>query len=335
MAYLKSNKMPEEFISIEESLTGKKPEPVDTPPAENDPVDTPHEGASTDVPQENTMRSAFEQSMKEVNPDFTIDEGFDKMDEVTRFNYMKEHMTSQPPQVDDPFIDGYLKAKEQGMTPDDYLNQRNIVENIKAMPSRDFLIFDLQRENGVTEENPNGWTTEDIEANIDKMDRVQMDLTAKERKRKILETIDSQNEDYAAKRAEIIKENSIKKNEGPIKDTIDKLFQDMSSVKDIGGIPHSKEDIDDFKKMFTDVVSLNPETGRPRTSELLNDDKVLYEMIYLYYKAHQKDGRGLKNFLSTFKEEYKQEILDKTRLSPRETGGEATTISLPSAGDYV
>jgi len=320
----------ENFISIEESLTGK---PTITDPIA--PIVPPETPPAPLVPE--TFQSVFEADVKAINPEFVIDEGFEKMSDKDRFNYMKENLapTIETPTSDDPFIQSYLKAKEQGISAGDFQQQQNITETIKSLPSRDFLIQNLTQENGANEQNPNGWSKEDIEAHVDGMNRIDMDLTANKRKEDIYKSIDVENEGYKATQVAKVKENSETANNGPIKDTIEKLFTDMGSAKDIGGIPHTSEDQAEFKKMFTDVVSLNPETGYPRTSELLNDDKVLYEMMYLYHKANQKGNGGLKNFLSSFKEEYKQEILDKTRLSPRETGGSTQTIGLPKPGDYV
>lgn len=317
------------FISIEESLSGKKPEtapivPPVTPPTPPIPPGDPP-----------TFAQAFETSAKEINPEFVIDKGFDKMDDKARFDYMKENLATKETVNDDPFIESYLKAKKQGISQDDYVKQRNVTENIKSMPSRDFLINSLAQENGVSDDNPNGWTKEDIETHIDGMNRIDMDMAANKRKEAIYTTIDADNESYRSVQKTKVKEQSETANSGPIKETIEKLFTDMSSAKDIGGIPHTAADQEEFKKMFTDVVSLNPETGYPRTSELLNDDKVLYEMMYLYHKANQKGNGGLRNFLSTFKEEYKQEILDKTRLAPREQEGSTQTIELPKPEDYV
>jgi len=314
--------MPEEFISIEESITGKAPEGA--PPK----VETPQAG---DV----SFASAFETSMKEANPEFVIDEGFSEMNDQDRFQYMKSNMSPNVVESDDPFINSYLKAKEQGITPESFLEQRNIVEQVKAMTSKDFLIQDLKRENGATEEKPNGWSDDDISEYVDKMNRIELDQVANKRKESIYSQVDSENEGYKARQIETIKANSIEANDGPIKNTIEKLFTDMTSRKDIGGIPHTAEDQSEFKKMFTDVVSLNPETGYPRTRELFNDDKVLYDMLYLYHKANQKGNGGLKNFISTFKEDYKQEILDKTRLAPREVGGSNQQVKLPESGDFV
>jgi hypothetical protein len=329
--------MEDNTISIEESITGKAPvvETAAVESGENPPV-VPEGSNPPPVEAPLTFAQSFEASVKETNPDFVIDKGFDKMDDVTRFNYIKENMSpQQQPASEDPFINSYLKAKEQGIEPESFLEQRNIVNSIKEMSSKDFLIQDLKRENGVTEERPNGWSDDDISDYVENMNRIELDQVANKRKDGIYSQLDIENENYKSQQLEKIKSESIAANKGPINDTITKLFSDRASQKDIGGIPHTAEDQEDFKKMFTDVVSLNPETGYPRTRELFNDDKVLYDMLYLYHKANQKGNGGLKNFISTFKEEYKQEILDKTRLSPREQGGSNQMVSIPEAGDFV
>jgi len=203
------------------------------------------------------------------------------------------------------------------------------------MPSRDFLINDLTRENGKTDENPNGWTKEDIESYVNDMSPIDLDMRANERKQKIYDSIQQENDSLNEKRKLAIKTSAENMNTTSIPQSVDKLFEEMASLKDIGGIPHTAEDQAAFKQMFLDSVSINPETGLPRTNELFNDNKVLYEVMYLYNKIHQKGEGSLRNFLSTFKEEYKQDILDKTGVSPRELGGSFHMASVPKPGDYI
>ncbi len=334
--------MEREFISIGESLgLDKKPivgDPPPNPPNPPNPTDPPpgDPPPNPPAPPPADFQGAFEASMKTSNPEFKLDEKYATMTDIEKFNYVKENLTpAEAKPHEDPFIASYLKAKESGVGVNDFIQQQNVAETIRTMSSRDFLINDLMRENGQTEKNPDGWTKEDIETEVDTMSKIKMDLAAKERKQTLFAGIEQQNQQAQIANKELIKTQSEEANSGYIKETIDKLFMDMSEITEIGGIPHSKEDQEIFKQMFTDTVSINPETGYPRTKELFNDDKVLYEVLYLYNKIHGEGEGSLKNFLSSFKEEYKQEILDKSRLSPRKEGGHFKTTKLPKSDDYV
>jgi hypothetical protein len=275
--------------------------------------------------------------MKATNPEFKVKDGYKDLTPQEKVNYIKEQFVpqAQPQDSRDQFIESYLKAKDSGLTPQDFVRQQNIVETVRNMDSKAFLVNDLLRENGKSEQNPNGWTREDIESHVDGMSPIDRDLKAKERKESFFNSVDTQNQATQSKLAEQVKTQSEEANAGSIKTTIDELFTEMAGTKDIGGIPHTPEDQAAFKQMFTDTVSLNPETGYPRTRELFQDNKVLYEALYLYNKIHQSGEGSLKSFLSTFKEEYKQDILDKTRIAPRQEGGQFQTVAVHKSGDFI
>ena len=272
--------------------------------------------------------------MKISNPEFKLPETFQSMPEAEKYAFVKEQIAKTPaPQSEDPFINSYMKAKEAGLSQQDFLQQQNLSNTVKNMGSKEFLINDLMRENGKTAENPGGWDESDVISHVEGLDMVTLDLKAKERKEKILTDLDTQTEQYKVKVAEQIKTQAEAANSGPIIETVNKLFSNMATVKDIGGIPHTPKDQADFRQMFTDAVSINPETGYSRTRELFNNDEVLYKSLYLYSKVAAGDNT-LRNFLSNYKEEYKQSVLDKTGLAPRQQGGELHTIAVPSAGDH-
>ena len=241
--------------------------------------------------------------------------------------------TPPEPQSQDPFIAAYQKAKEQGMSHQEFIQQQNVAETIKTMPSREFLIQDLLRENGKTEANPNGWDQSKVEEFVDGMNEVQRDLAAKERKGNVMELLNQESEQYQTKVKEKVRTEAEKVNSTTIKTTVEELFSKMAPTKDIGGIPHTPEDQAAFKQMFADAVSINPETGYSRTRELFSNDEVLYKALYLYNKV--EGDNSLRGFLSNFKEEYKQEVLDKTRIAPREEGGSFINVAVPGDDAYV
>ena len=317
-------------LGLDDPTPNPNPNPEQTPPPENPNPNPPPN-------PDQSFLSVFEEEMKQVNPEFKLDEKVSEMPLKEQWDYVKSNLPKPDPaeMVNDPFIKEYIQAKENGIDSKTFLQQQDAINRIQDMPSRDFLIEDLLKENGKTEENPNGWERKDVEEYVDQMSRIDIDLKAKERKENIFNEVKQANSEYLDKQKLLIKEESEKVNSTTIKETVDKLFNDMAGQTNIGGIPHTKEDQEAFKKMFTDTVSINPETGFPRTRELFNDDKVLYEVLYLYNKLHSKGEGSLRNFLSSFKEEYKQEILDKTRLSPRTQGGQYQTVTVPNPGDFI
>jgi len=347
----------EKSISIgeEAGLTEKKVDVVENPDLENpkpegEIIDTEKtelppgdEGQKKkeepSEPKLDGLEKIFIEDVKSLNETFDLPENFSELSETEKYKFMKEQIlenTQKQQTSDDPFIDEYLEAKKNGMGVDEFIQKRNILNTIKQMPDDQFLFNYYQNKNGKTEENPNGWNDEDINRYIEelKANPIKLKNEADRYRDEIYGEIKQESEQYKTKISEQIKDQSIKMNETVVKESVDKLFAEMAELKDIGGIPHTPEDQTAFKQMFLDVVSINPETGYSRAKELFSDDKVLYQTLYLYSKI--KDGENsLKGFLSKFKEEYKQQILDKTRLAPRKEGGRYDLSSIPEPGDFV
>jgi len=338
------------FISIEESINGPQPpgpanpptpDPNPTSPASPpaNPPATPPADPPKDPPADPTpaadFNTAFLNDMKINGKEFTLPENFSTMSPQEQYDFFKQNVTSGvTSSTDDPFVQSYNKAKEQGLNSEEFIRQQMLAETVKAMPSRDFLIQSLIQENGKTEENPNGWTREDVESYVDNMNPIDRDTKANERKNQLYQNIDLENEKHQAKLSENIRVEAEKANATTVKQTVDALFAKKASATDIGGIPHTPQEQEAFKQIFTDAVEINPETGYSRTRELFSDDEVLYDTLFIYHKLKQSEG-GLKNFLSNFKEEYKQELLDKTRLAPRKQDGSLHTVAVPKPEDFA
>ena len=165
------------------------------------------------------------------------------------------------------------------------------------------------------------------------MNKVDLQLKSKERREKILESMEADSASYQETVRQKVREQAEARNSGQLVTAVNELFSKMSGTKDIGGIPHTPDDQANFKQMFTDAVSINPETGYSRTRELFNNDEVLYKALYLYNKV-EVDG-SLRNWLSGFKEDYKQDILDKTGIAPRQQKGSFQNVEIPGAETFV
>ena len=328
--------MPEDnFISIGEAM-GVDP-PAETPEGETTPTATSPETTPAATPEVtpvvSDLGSTFAADMQQQNKDFTLPDNFNTMNDQERYNFMKDTITSTRPQSDDPFLDAYSQAKDRGLSPQEFMQQQNLTETVKGMTDRDFLVEDLLRENGKSEERPQGWERVTVEEYVDNMNEVDRFQKAKDRKDNLLGQLDQQSEQNQQKIKAQIREQAEAANSGQVLKTVDALFSKMATSKDIGGIPHTPKDQAEFKQVFTDAVSINPETGYSRTRELLSNDEVLYKALYLYNKV--EGDNSLRGFLSSFKEEYKQDILDRTRLAPRQEGGNFQDVAIPESKDFV
>ena len=271
--------------------------------------------------------------LKEAGTEVKFPEGFNELPANDQLKFMKENLfvgEKQTIESDDPFVSNYLKAKEQGLSADQFLEQQKVIDSVKNMNSRDFLISMYSTKNLKTDENPNGWTKEQIEEYVDGLPVVQRDLEAEKGKSEYYSQIEESNSTYKQRRADAIAAKAEELNKTEIAQEVDELFQTMSSEKEIGGIPHTAEDIADFKAFFTEAVSINPVTGYPRTREIFGNNKVLYTMLWNLFKSGD-----VKELRSIMNESYKQGILDKTSIAPKKTGGQQVTVAVPSPEDFV
>ena len=329
--------MPEDnFISIGEAMgidpETKTPETPEATPAITSEATTTTPITTETPPVPSGLGDVFLNDIKQTKEDFTLPENFNTMNDQDKYSFIKDTISGSRPQSDDPFLDAYAQAKEQGLSPQDFMQQQNLIETIKGLPDERFLVEDLLRQNGKSEANPSGWTRETVEEYVGNMNEVDRFQKAKERRDGYLQEVDTQNAQHQEKVRTKIREQADIANTGQVKETVDTLFSKMASLKDIGGIPHTPDEQAAFKQMFTDAVSINPETGYSRTREIFSNDEVLYKVLYAYSKMN--DGSFQKD-LSKFKEEYKQDILDKTGLAPRQQGGNFQNVAIPESKDFV
>lgn len=300
--------------------------PPETPPV----VTTGTPAATPDVVEYNPvieqMRSTFAQQGIEVE----IPDDF-KGTEVPAdkvYNFINETLQNQQ-QSSDPIISQWNKAKADGLDANQFIQQKVEQQQLLGLESKEFMTRLYRARNGKTEQNPSGYTDEAIQEHLNKMSPIELDEQATSYKAKLSETFNkatpqSQSPEVISQQVETSNKEAEK--------IATKLFTDMSQRSEIGGMPHTQADIDDFKPVFTDMVMKNPETGKTRVQELLSNDKTLYDVLYAY---HKMNGGGLKTYLSQFKESYKAEILEKTGLRPNTTAGNTYTVSVPKPEDFA
>lgn len=312
-------------------------EPVAEPTADAAPqidvIPKPESGGelagSTDATEFNPvieqMRSTFAQQGIEVE----IPDDF-KGTEVPAdkvYNFINETLNKKI-QTEDPFINQYLEAKNKGLDYNQFIEQKVQQQQLLDLSGKDFLTRLYKARNGKTEQNPNGYTDDAIQQHINKMSPIEVEEAASQYKTQLQENFNK----AVPQSAVVTNEDALRVSNDEAHKIADKLILNMSQRQEIGGIPHTQKDIEEFNPVFKDLVEKNPQTGKPRVQELFSDDKVLYDVLYLYHKLN---NGGLRKYLSQFKESYKEEILDKTGLRPKTTGGQTYTYSIPKSEDFA
>ena len=243
-------------------------------------------------------------------------------------SFVQEKLTEKAA-LSDPFISEYLQAsKQEGFSREKFLESYGEKFAMLNLPNKDFLMKVYEAKNGKSEENPNGWTKEDIETYLNKMSRIEIDEKAEAMKNSYRDSISKPTVDKEAFTKRVNTANTA------ITDRVKKLSAIMSKEEDIGGIPHTKEDNEKFTEFFTAVSKVNPETGKTAIQAMLNDDKILYKAMYLLWKAEGTE-ENIKSWISDFKESYKADVLNKAGVNQRRSGGNTRQVSVMKADDFV
>ena len=321
----------EQFQSIG-AEAGIKPEATPAPgAAEASAAAAPGAEGGAAAPEVHPYIEAMTTNLKLSGVEYTPPEGFNDLTPDKQFEVLKGEIISHSNSTEDDFITAYREAKTKGIRADDFVKGYQSANAIYDLPSNDFMVKYLQVQNGVSEENPNGWSKDDIDTYVGGLSKIELDLEAKRLK---VEMRDANKAKPISPEEQVKIDNRLKVANEAIQETSTKLFAKMSKVTDIGGIPHTVEDQQNFQQVFSDLVEINPETGRARVQDFFNSDDVLYKALYLLNKA-EGDGSSMKSFLSNFKESYKKDVLEKTRIHPRQDQGNIATSKIPKSEDYA
>lgn len=247
---------------------------------------------------------------KEDGTELTVDEEFDLLrEEISRF--------TEDPVSDDPFIASYLQQKaDPNFDYNKWISEQAKAVSFMNAPSKQLVLESFRMTN---QKQNKGWTEENIQSFVDNMNPIDLELKADAIRSAYQQNYTAYMESQKVAAMAEYDKNVVAQSERNVAQ-IQETFKELDQLASIGGIPHGESERGEFRAKFTELVKINPKTGNPYALELLQDNAVLYKALYLLDAAE----RGL---ISNFKEDFKQQILDKTGLSKSgESGG---TVNLP------
>jgi len=221
-------------------------------------------------------------------------------------------------------------------------------QNIKAneflkKPSKEFI--ELMLKSQKDEEGERKYSDEEIEEYIDSKNKIDLDKEANAYKEQYARALRDQQIKHTKeqkqkqdKELNTFVENREKELSG--------LLDDMAQEDKIGGLPHGEAERKEFEPVFRKLMGFNKETKKTAIGEFFSGADIesneveqtkvgnrrLYEALFAYFQG--KDGKTDK-YLSKFKEDFKQNILDKTDTAPRKTEGKVTVEKPPDTEDFV
>jgi hypothetical protein len=217
---------------------------------------------------------------------------------------------------------------QEGFSHEKFIENYSNKIKLVNLPAKELLKTVYTKKYGKSEQNPNGLTPEQIETDLSKMSVFDLEERAGAIRNELKKALFKVNisED---KKTEMIKTANETLEQKAIETA--NLF---AKETEIDGIPYNEEDKKAFGEFFKDVSKINPETGRPYFWNILNDDQNLFKSLYLLWKAEGTE-ENIKSWLSDFKEAYKSEILNKTRVNQRTESGNTRQVSVMKPEDYV
>jgi len=242
----------------------------------------------------------------------------------------------------DDFILSYLDEKsnfekenpDKTYDPNSFVNQfKN--ENDVLKLSDDDLLSRVIKDSGKSEQRPDGFTDEQVQDHIAKMTDIEKSQTAGSYRTQINEAREAKRLARKGRVTELSKEKLESINEKTLAhaEVVLSKFQELDKI---GELPYGESEKEEFGKVWKTLAEVNPKTGVLRAVEYLNNDENLFQALFLDFMSQGDKESRMTKFISNYKEDFKNELLEKTGLGGQ-GGGQGAPI-LPEniqAGEYV
>lgn len=225
------------------------------------------------------------------------------------------------PELEDPFIQGYINTPPEERS--SFVASYNAVEGVLKMDADAGLKYVYQQEKN--EKGERRYTDEEIEDDLKSRSKLQKDREWNELKAKINESRQPKQPTEAEILSAISEENARRMK------ILEPIMAEEDGLNEIYGIPYTPEMKESFKNAFSVLNSINKKTGNPIIYDFLNDNNNLKDVIRAY--ALTKDNK-LSAYLSDFKEDYKEKIIDSLDLKGKPKSGSSVFAKPPTPDDF-
>lgn len=238
-------------------------------------------------------------------------------------------------ELEDPLIKNYLEAKRTPNFNQDeflktYTESATRVQEISKMTDRE-VMYNYYKEIGKTEENPEGWTDEQINYQLDKDGPIEIRMKRQERQKQLEAEAESriqsqiqEQREKAQKEVQMIQEATNQE--------ITAIKEHFTKNPNFNGLEVGEAE---FTEAFEEYQALSQydENGMRPIYEYFNDEKNLF-MAHLLLR---KNGEFLKEMLSSTKSEMAKNILDRTSVNSQQIHNKADftgSVKLPQSSDF-
>lgn len=221
---------------------------------------------------------------------------------------------------DDDFIKSYKSEKAAAGDKFDeqaFITKQNDRVNILKADNPTFMTKWLQSQKN--EDGTPKHSDDQIQDYVSKLNSIELD----EKVATLKSQIQEHNKQYSQKSNEEItkqREQQLQEWDTKRQAEIAKVINEVkTNVKEIGGIPVTESDIQEFQPVFERMTSLNKETGNLYMDDYLqSSNQNVFNMLYLMHKV---DSGGMANYFSNYKEDVKQQLLKRASITPNISHG--------------
>jgi hypothetical protein len=251
-----------------------------------------------------------------------FEEGKTELDAIIETIHANTDFSSVAPKADDPFIQDYLAAKAtDNFDRDTWLKNQAGKTSIFDMKGKDFVKEYYKQFRGKTEENPEGYSDEDIDVYLNGKNRIELDKE-EEVLRKHLKESRAQQETVNMEKIKQKELADFNAQEDANKTAINNFIKTNEFTKDFYGIELSEAERTQFFKELPGYFTRDPQTRMSKMDALMQSDGNILKLAALVWMGEN----GLKSKVSQMRENVKTEVEDKLGVSSRQEQG---TVVVP------
>ena len=243
----------------------------------------------------------------------------------TEFDYFLEEVGKKTPasedaapEVTDPLMLDYMSAKgTEGFNEIEWLKAKTQQVDVLGLPSNKFIEFYLTQTNGVTEENPDGYSKEDIASYIGGKNKIDLDREALQYKQNYAKYLEDYREKQVTANQGKSQEEFIKTEKANAQVVSDYLTKNKTD-RSFYGVELSESEYVQFEKDALDLIKRDPKTGMSKLTERLQSDEYVLKILPLLLLGEDQ----FKAKISGIKEGLKKSIEDNLGTGSRPVGGQ-------------
>lgn len=253
-------------------------------------------------------------------------EGKTELDALLETIWANTDFSTVAPKADDPFVEEYLTAKQASdFNRDAWLKSKVGKLSIFELKGKDFVKEYFTRFKLKSDENPDGYTEEDIETYINSKNRIELDREAEVLSKSLKESMSQQERDKMEKvKADALKAFTTQEENN--QKTIASFIEANQHTKDFFGMEFSEADRTQFFKDLPGLFKRDPETRMSKMDSLLQSEEFVLKLAAILWKGED----GVRSHLSNLKESVKENVEEKLGLRNRQETG---TVVLPKPFD--